>query len=327
MHPFTLEVADSAAAAIEAAAQDGSTYLAGGTTFLDLAKLHVLTPDHVVDVAGLGNMEITRENGRVRLGAQVTMSQAADDGFLRENYPLVTESLALAASAQIRNMATLGGNILQKVRCSYYRDTFWPCNKREPGSGCSAIDGENRGHAILGTSEHCIATHPSDFCVAMVALDATVHTRRSSGETRDIPFGDFHLLPGDTPEKETVLGRGELVEAISFAHIPFARASTYEKVRDRASYQFALASTAVALGFDGNTVREARVAFGGVATKPWRARETEDILLGNKLDAATLDRAADAAVAGAKARAHNAFKIPLLRNTLVKAISVAAGRT
>ncbi|GAA5484055.1 FAD binding domain-containing protein [Haloferula sargassicola] len=326
MIPFTLDSADNATAALESFGGENSAYLAGGTTLLDLAKLHVLTPTHVVDVAGLSNTAISQNDGRVRLGAQVTMAQAAADSFLKKNYPLVTESLALAASAQIRNMATLGGNLLQRVRCSYFRDNHSPCNKREPGSGCAAIDGENRGHAILGTSDHCIAFHPSDFCVAMIALDATVHTRQRSGGTREIPFADFHLLPGDTPHKEFALKPGELIEAISFPELPYASASTYEKVRDRASYQFALASAAVAIEFEGDTVKDARVAFGGVATKPWRASEVEKVIIGNPLNTETLQAAGKAAVAGARTFEHNAYKVPLLQRTLEKALTVAATR-
>jgi xanthine dehydrogenase YagS FAD-binding subunit len=247
------------------------------------------------------------------------MSDVAWDARVRERYPVVSQALLQGASGQLRNMATIGGNVLQRTRCPYFRDTAMPCNKREPGTGCSALRGVNRGHAILGTSEHCIATHPSDLAVALAALDAVVRVRGRAGE-RAIPFGEFHLLPDAHPEREHVLRPGELITAIDLPALPFARRSLYLKVRDRASYAFALASAAVALDVAGGTVRDARIALGGVATKPWRATGAERALVGRAASRATFRAAAEAALAGAVPRKDNAFKIELAKRTLVRAL-------
>ncbi len=328
MIPFTLITAHDPSGAVDAflEAPESSAYIAGGTTLLDLAKLHVEKPKHVIDVSRLENTQIVREDGLVKIGANAKMSQVADDEYLSTNYPVLTESLWLAASAQIRNMASMGGNILQRVRCSYFRDGHSPCNKREPGSGCAAVKGEHRGHAVLGGSDNCFAFHPSDLCVALRALDATVHTRLADGEKRAIAFSDFHLLPGDSPQLENALRPGELIESIQFPELDFAKASVYEKVRDRSSYQFALASAAVILSFEGDRVKSARIALGGVATVPWRASKAEAELTGKTITTNVLERVSDIALEGAQALEDNAYKIPLAKNTIVKAIARAASR-
>jgi xanthine dehydrogenase YagS FAD-binding subunit len=263
--------------------------------------------------------------GGLRLGALARMSDVAWDRRVAERYPVVSQALLAGASGQLRNMATMGGNVLQRTRCWYFRDTAMPCNKREPGSGCSAIRGINRIHAILGTSEQCIATHPSDLAVALAALDATVRVRGGGAGAatteRTIPFTAFHVLPGAHPERETVLGQGELITAIDLPALPFAARSLYLKVRDRASYAFALASAAVALDLNGGTIRGARVALGGVGTKPWRSPEAERALVGRPANEATFRAAADAALRGAVPRRDNAFKLELAKRTLVRALT------
>src|SRR6185503_5478133 len=259
-------------------------------------------------------------NGGLRLGGLAHMSDVAWDTRVRERYPLVSQSLLLAASGQVRNMATMGGNVLQRTRCVYFRDTASACNKRAPGSGCSGIRGFNRQHAILGTSEHCIATHPSDFAVALAALDATVRVRGVHGD-RTLPFSTLHVLPGAHPERETVLAPGDVITGFDLPAISFARRSMYLKVRDRASFAFALAAAAVALDVQNGTVRDARVALGGIATKPWRSREAEHALIGKPASAATFRAAANAALAGAKPHKDNAFKVELAKRTLVRALT------
>jgi xanthine dehydrogenase YagS FAD-binding subunit len=261
-------------------------------------------------------------DGGVRVGAMVRNSDMARHELIRLRYPVLSQAILAGASPQIRNMATTGGNLLQRTRCYYFRDTAEPCNKREPGSGCGAVEGCNRIHAVLGGSEHCIATHPSDMCVALAALDALVRIEGPTGE-RVVPFNDFHLLPGDHPERETVLSRGELITAVDVPPIAYASRSVYVKVRDRASYAFALASAAVALDVHDGVIADARIALGGVATRPWRARDAERTLAGRTLDAASFRTAADAALAGAVPRRHNAFKIELAKRTLVRALTRA----
>ncbi len=323
-----------AAADVNAALRSGSTadarYLAGGTNLVDLMKLDVERPSLVVDVTHLASADpslaqITElPGGALRLGGLAHMSDVAWDARVRDRYPFVSQSLLLAASGQLRNMATMGGNILQRTRCPYFRDTATPCNKREPGSGCSALHGVHRTHAVLGTSEHCIATHPSDFAVALAALDATVRVRGENGAERTIPFTRFHVLPDAHPERETVLEHGDLITAIDLPALPFARHSLYLKVRDRASYAFALASAAVALDVENGTIRNARVALGGVATKPWRSPEAEHALVGRPATQATFAAAANAALAGAQPREQNAFKVELAKRTLVRALTEVA---
>src|SRR4029077_3695116 len=252
----------------------------------------------------------------ITIGASVTNSQLAWHPVVRDRFPVPAEAILSGATTQIRNMATVAGNILQRPRCTYFRDVHASCNRRQPGSRCDALDGFNRGHAVLGVSEHCIATHPSDMCVAMAVLDAEVHTVRPDGTTRSIPFGDFHLAPGDTPHLEVALEHGELITHIVISNLPAARRSHYLKVRDRASYEFALASAAVVLDLDGDTIRAARLGLGGIATKPWRATEAEQSLTGRKASEATFRDGAEIALAGASAREYNHFKIELAKRTI-----------
>lgn len=330
MRPFTYALAADAPAAVRAATVPADAHVrastqlvGGGTTLLDLMKLDVMRPDALVDITPLGtgrsgNIEASPRG--LRLGALVRMSDAAEDGAVLRDYPVIAQSLSLAASQQLRNMARLGGNALQRTRCSYFRDpSYARCNKRNPGSGCAAIDGFNRLHAVLGTSDHCIAHYPGDFAQALIALDATVEILGAGG-ARSIRFADLHRLPGSTPHIETRLAPGELITAYVVPAGPWTRRSAYIKVRDRDSYAFALASAAVALDMDGPTVRSARIALGGVATVPWRATEAEALLAGKPLDDATATKAADAAFAGAKTHAHNAYKVPLGKATLVRAL-------
>ena len=336
MRPFSYTRASSADAAAQAAAAVGASasqppteapvqFLAGGTTLLDLMKLDVMRPQALVDLAPLrrraGGGAIEARGDALRLGAFATMADAERHPAVLRDYPVIAETLRLAASAQLRNMASLGGNLLQRTRCVYFRDPRGAaCNKREPGSGCAALDGVNRQHAILGTSDDCIATYPGDFAQALVALDATIEITGSGG-ARTLPFATLHRPPGGTPQVETVLAPGDLITAIVVPAGPWTRRSRYVKVRDRASYQFALASAAVALDLqDDGTVRSARVALGGVATVPWRSREAEAALAGQRLDEAAAERAAEAAFAQARPRRHNAFKVALGQRTLVRAL-------
>jgi xanthine dehydrogenase YagS FAD-binding subunit len=259
----------------------------------------------------------------IAIAANVTNSELAWHPVVRDRYPVLAEAILSGATTQIRNMATVAGNILQRTRCPYFRDVHAACNRREPGSGCDALDGFNRGHAVLGVSGQCIATHPSDMCVAMVILEAEIHTLRADGTTRSIPFGEFHRAPGDTPHVEVVLEHGELITHVVIPNLPAARRSHYLKVRDRASYEFALASAAVVLDVDGDAIREARLGLGGIATRPWRASEAERFLVGRKASDATFREAAEIALAGAVAREHNHFKIELAKRTIVRAFATA----
>ena len=325
MRAFDYVRATDAAAAVQAAGPDAS-YLAGGTTLLDLAKLDVMRPEQVIDINDLKAQFGATASGAdgLHLGAFVHMAEAAAHPAVLRDYPVVAQSLLLAASPQIRNMATLGGNVLQRTRCSYFRDPSWSaCNKRVPGSGCAALAGVNRKHAVLGTSEHCIATYPGDFAQALIALDATVDIVGAAGP-RVIHFADLHRLPGATPEQETVLAQGDLITGFTLPALPWARRSLYLKIRDRQSYEFALASAAVALNLDGGAVREARIALGGVATRPWRAKEAEAILVGAPVSEDTARHAAEIAFAGAAGHGDNAYKIELGKRTLVRALLQAA---
>jgi xanthine dehydrogenase YagS FAD-binding subunit len=318
MRPFAYTRASDAAEAVKA----GGSFLAGGTTLLDLMKLDVMRPARVVDIN-----DLSRDFGAIaygpqglRLGALAHMAEAAQHADVIREFPVIAQSLSLAASAQLRNMATLGGNVLQRTRCTYFRDTSWSrCNKREPGSGCAALDGVNRKHAVLGTSPNCIATYPGDFAQALIALDATVELAGPSGARR-MPFADLHMAPGDHPSVETVLQPGELITAFTIPALSFARRSLYLKIRDRQSYEFALASAAVALDLDKGTVREARIALGGVATRPWRAREAEAALRGKALDENIARAAAEAAFASAVSHGQNDYKPELGKRTLVRAL-------
>jgi|SRR5690242_6860028 len=338
MRPFAYSRVDSVQAAISAPMASAipsniasvhapHQYLAGGTTLIDLMKLDVMRPQNVTDINALestpsGQIEVGPRG--LHLGALARMSAVADHPDVRTNYPVIAQALDLAASPQIRNMASLGGNVLQRTRCTYFRDTsYMACNKREPGSGCAALEGFNRAHAVLGTSDHCIASYPGDFAQALIALDAQIEVAGPDGSRR-LPFAKLHRRPGDTPHLETTLLPGELILAFMVPTTPGAKRSLYLKIRDRESYEFALASAAVVLDLDGDTVRESRIALGGVSALPWRAREAEEKLKGRKLDDSALDEAAQAAFAQAKPREHNAFKIQLGKRTLIRALRQAA---
>ena len=312
---------DSAIAAVSA--DRDSAFLAGGTTEVDLLRLNVVQPRRLVDINPLPLNRIEDlPDGGVRIGALARMSDVAESPSVVERYPLIAQALLLGASAQLRHMASMGGNLMQRVRCSYFRDTRSDCNKRAPGSGCAALEGINRGHAILGTSEHCIATHPSDVAVALVALDAVVHVQGPGGE-RPIPIDEFFLLPGDTPHIEHPLDHSELIVAIEVPAAPVAHRSLYLKVRDRESYEFALASVAVALRVDDGAVGEVRLALGGVATKPWRARRAERLLVGQPAVREQFARAAREELAPAVPRGMNAFKVELAQRAMVRALETA----
>lgn len=328
MRPFAFDRVDSAEAAVSSAAGVNSpAFLAGGTTLIDLMKLDVLRPRQLIDINPLAGElygTIGIGDAGLRLGALVRMVDAAEHPAIRHDYPVIAESLALAASQQLRNMATLGGNVLQRTRCPYFRDASWPgCNRREPGSGCDARNGFNRMHAVLGTSEHCIAAYPGDFAQALIALDAEVNICNPDG-TRTIPFSELHRPPESTPHVETALQPGDLITGFVVPAGPWTRRSLYLKIRDRESYAFALASAAVALDLRDGKVMEARIALGGVATVPWRAREAEEAIKGGTLDEDAAEQAAEAAFAAAVPLTHNAFKIPLAKRTLVRALLQAA---
>ena len=322
MRPFRFQSGAAAEDAARAVAVDpGAMFLAGGTTLVDLMKIDVLRPDTVVGVRHLGMSSIDITDTAMAIGATVTNSELAWHPVVRARYPVLAEAILSGATTQIRNMATVAGNILQRTRCLYFRDIHAACNRRLPGSGCDALEGFNRGHAVLGVSEQCIATHPSDMCVAMAVLDAEVHTARADGTTRAIPFRDFHRAPGDTPHVEVALEHGELITHLVIPDVPSARRSHYLKVRDRASYEFALASAAVVLDLDGDTIREARLALGGIATRPWRAIEAERFLAGRTATDGTFRDAAEMALTGAIAREHNHFKIELAKRIIVRAFA------
>lgn len=325
MRDFTYARAASLDDARHLSARPGAMLLAGGTTLLDLAKCGVARPDHVVDIThlkGLDAIEVTKEGAR--LGALAKMSHVADDEAIRAGFPAVSEALWQAASAQLRNMATIGGNLMQRTRCAYFRDphSFAACNKRSPGSGCAALGGVTRNHAVLGTSAGCIAANPGDLAVALVAFDAIVHL----GE-RTLPVDDFFLLPGATPDREHAIEAGEVITAVTIPASAAAKRSTYLKVRDRQSYEFAAASAAVGLEFeaDGKTIRELRVALGGVATKPWRARAVETALKGKALEPDAVKRASLLAMADAVAQGDNHYKIALAPRVLTRAILKIGG--
>jgi xanthine dehydrogenase YagS FAD-binding subunit len=316
--------------AVAAAAEPGAAYLAAGTNLLDLMKGGISRPDRLVDVTrlpGLDRIEPLPDGG-VRIGAMVRNADLACDAGFAKSFPAVAEALLSGASAQLRNAATVGGNLLQRTRCGYFYDVASACNKREPGSGCDARGGENRLHAVLGWSEACIATHPSDFCVPLIALDAVVEIEGKSGR-REVALEALHCLPGDTPARETVLEPGDLIVAVRLPGEAraFSAHARYLKVRERTSYAFAVVSAAAALRIEQGTIREARLALGGVAAKPWRARAAEQILLGAGADPAVFRRAAEAALADAKPSGDNQFKIELARRILVRTLTLAAAGT
>ena len=313
--------------AVAAASQPGAAYLAAGTNLLDLMKGGVSRPNRLVDISHLPDLDRIEDlaDGGVRIGALVRNADLAHDRSFARRFPAVAEALLSGASAQLRNAATVGGNLLQRTRCTYFYDVASACNKRDPGSGCDARGGENRLHAILGWSESCIATHPSDFCVPLVALDAVVEIEGKAGP-REIPLEKFHRLPGDAPERESMLEPGEMIVAVRLPAeaVRFAAHARYLKVRERTSYAFAVVSAAAALRFEDETIADARLALGGVAMKPWRAREAELILAGARPDGSLFHRAAEAALAAAKPSGDNGFKIELARRIVVRALSLAA---
>ncbi len=321
MTPFRYERARDAGSAVATLAQaPGAVYLGGGTNLVDLMKLGVATPELLVDVARLPHDRIEAlPDGGVRIGAAVRNSELAADRTIRTRYPVLSQALLAGASGQLRNLATTGGNLLQRTRCVYFQDTSKPCNKRAPGSGCPAREGYHRNLAVLGWSEQCIATHPSDMAVALIALDAQVRVQGRTGE-RLVPLAGFHRLPGDEPQRDTVLEHGDLITAVELPALPLAANSHYRKVRDRASYAFALVSVAAALDVAGGTVRDARLALGGVAHAPWRATAAEAVLRGAPATEETFRRAADAELAQARPLRDNAFKIPLARNVMVRTL-------
>ena len=325
MRPFKYARArDPNAAAAAVAANPRAKFLAGGTNLLDLMKEDVERPTELVDLTRLKMAEIKRAGGGVSIGALATNTDTANHPLIRQNYPLLTQAIVAGASGQLRNMATNGGNLLQRTRCPYFYDTAMPCNKREPGTGCGAREGLNRMHAILGWSEKCVATYPGDMANALYALDAVVRIRDAGGRERTLPVADFHRLPGDTPEKDTNLEHGELIVAVELPRSNFAKNSYYLKVRDRASYAFALVAVAAALELDGSRIRQARVVLGGVAHKPWRSREAESVLSGQPMSEEGFRQAAEAALKDAKPLAHNTFKVELAERAIVRALMRAS---
>jgi xanthine dehydrogenase YagS FAD-binding subunit len=331
MHPFTLERPRDLATALALRAQAGrndaaAEYIAGGTDMIQLLQEYVRRPARLVSLSGLLDKRIEAGPHGLRIGAAATMAEVASHALVVERFPVISEALLNSASPQVRNQATMGGNLLQRTRCPYFRDVgYGACNKRSPGSGCAAIGGENRWHAVLGTSKHCIATHASDLAVALVALDAAVEVRRAAGQ-RTVAVGDLYRLPAKNPHIETVLEPGEVITAITVPASLAARRSHYLKVRDRASFEFAVVSAAVALDMDDERIREARVALGGVGTRPWRVPRVEAALAGASLEPAALRRAAALAAKGAHGHGHNDFKIELMQRAIVRAIETAGAR-
>lgn len=329
MNRFSYQRARDVAEAVGAIAGDETArFIAGGTNLIDLMKYDVERPSRLIDITHLPGLKAIEEtgDGGLRIGALVTNTEVAYDARVESRYPLLASAILAGASPQLRNAASTGGNLLQRTRCYYFYDPATPCNKREPGTGCSAIQGCNRIHAILGASEHCIATHPSDMCVALAALQATIRVVGSGGE-RTIPFADFHRLPGEHPEIDTNLHRDEIITAIDLPPEGFARAYTYLKLRDRLSYAFALVSVAVGLEMKGDRIEQARIALGGVAHKPWRNTQAEELLRGRPAKPESFAAAADSILADASGYAGNAFKIPLARQAIVRALTQAAAGT
>ncbi|GAQ50412.1 FAD binding domain-containing protein [Streptomyces acidiscabies] len=324
MHPFSFTRAADTREALDAGRR-GGRYIAGGTTLVDLMRETVERPGTLVDITGLPLRDIlVTQGGGLRIGALVTMADAARHPTIRLTHPVISQALELSASAQLRNMATIGGNIMQRTRCTYFRDVTADCNKREPGSGCAARDGFNRSHAVLGTSDACVATHPSDVAVAFAALEASVHLLGPDGDRR-IPFADFLLQPGGTPHREQALEKGELITAVEIPALPRPLRSGYLKVRDRQSYEFALTSAAVALHIRGGVIREAKVAAGGVGTVPWKLPAVEQRLAGERPSAALWTEAAARAEQGTRPLAHNRFKVALLRRTVERQLRIVGG--
>lgn len=326
MNPFTFTRAQDTASALLAIARERSArFIAGGTNILDFMKEGVETPGMLVDINALALRSIERLGEGLFIGALARMSDVAANEQIRSAFPMVAIALEESASPQLRNMASIGGNLLQRTRCQYFRDTAMPCNKRVPGSGCGAMEGTNRKEAVLGTSEFCIATHASDLAVALAALDASVHVHDDAGE-HVVPLSEFYRLPGRTPHIENALAPNQLLTGVSIPLLPFAARSTYLKVRDREQYDFALASAAVALDAHAGVIRNARVALGGIATIPWRSPEAETALANQPATRETFTKAADAALAAARGYGENDFKIPLAKRTLVRALEIVAER-
>ena len=326
MRPFDYTRADATSGATEAAAAANAAFIAGGTNRLDLMKLEVMTPDKLVDVTRLDLAEIeTTEDGGLRIGALVTNADLAANETVRRDYAVLSRALLSGATGQLRNKATTGGNLLQRTRCYYFYDTAMPCNKREPGSGCQALEGHNRIHAILGASEHCIATHPSDMAVAMRALRASVEIESSAGERRTVPLDDFYRLPGDTPHIENVLESGDLITAVLLPAPVKGSKQLYRKARDRASYAFAIASVGAVIAVENGSITHAGLAFGGLAHMPWRNEAVEAMLVGEQPSNDLFARAADTLLADAKGYGENDFKIPLTRRLLIATLAEATG--
>jgi xanthine dehydrogenase YagS FAD-binding subunit len=327
MNAFTYARASSAAEALQLASAAQSKYLGGGTNLVDLMRETIERPEALVDVTGLSSSIEERNDGNLLVGAATRNTAVAEHRIIRARYPVLTRAIVAGASAQIRNMATVGGNILQRTRCTYfYDDDGARCNKRNPGQGCDAIEGFNRMHAILGASHSCVATHPSDMCVALAALDAVVHLSGPKGG-RAVPLTDFHLLPADHPQHESVLAPCELITAVEIPNLPFALRSTYRKVRDRASYAFALISVAAALEIENGTVKDVRLALGGVAHKPWRARKAEEALKGQAATEENFRKAAMLELVDAKPLSHNRFKVELAARTITAVLGELSGAT
>jgi xanthine dehydrogenase YagS FAD-binding subunit len=324
MTPFTYARAHDAPEAVRLGGEHGVKYLGGGTNLVDLLRETIEHPHSLIDVTGLSNAIEEREDGSLLIGAATRNTALASHRAVRSRYPVLSRALVAGASAQIRNMATVGGNILQRTRCTYFYDVGGSrCNKRNPGQGCDAVEGFNRNHAILGSSSACVATHPSDMCVALTALGATVHLRSSRGD-RTLPMTELHRLPEEHPEIETLLDPGELITAVELPPLPMAARSTYRKVRDRASYAFALVSVAAALELEGDTVKDVRLALGGVAHKPWRAWKAEVALKGRKATPESFRAAADAELSDAAPLRDNAFKVELAKRTIVAVLAELA---
>ncbi|MEO7975574.1 xanthine dehydrogenase family protein subunit M [Flavobacterium sp.] len=326
MKNFQIIKALSSSSAISGLNKESSAmFIAGGTNLVDLMKKNVVAPDKLVDITGIDLKKIEFLKGKVSIGALAKNSQVAEDASIKENHPLLSLALAAGASQQIRHMATVGGNMLQRTRCAYFYNTDMPCNKRVPKSGCGAIGGFNRMHAIFGTSDSCIAVHPSDMCIALAALDATVLVESPKGK-REIKFTDFHRLPGNTPEKDNILNNKELITSVEIPDNNFNKNVHYLKVRDRSSYAFALISVAAALDIQNNTINDVRLAMGGVAHKPWRLTEAEEFLKGKTVSDAIFRQAADLAMHGARGYGDNNFKLTLAPNAIIEALTIAASK-
>lgn len=322
MKAFSYKLAGSTEEATGAGTQ--SAFIAGGTNLVDLMKIDVMDPKELVDINQLPMRGVALDNDGLRIGALENMAYVAEQPEIIEHFPVISQALLKSASAQLRNMASIGGNLRQRTRCGYFRDVVMPCNKRVPGSGCPAFAGENRMHAILGVSNACCATHPSDLAVALVALDASINLQGPKG-TRSIKLNDFYLLPEDAPDREHAIEPGELITGVTVPHTSWYRRSAYLKIRDRESYEFALCSAAVALDMDGLKIRDARIAVGGVGTKPWRLPEVAQALIGQRVGQETFEQAAEVATKGARPLSQNGFKVTLLKRTLTRALMHVGG--